>query len=114
VNSLSRGDIASGLIRQNLDFRLEYLHQDESPRAREFTEVFHRQIPSNNFCLLESSESAVFLDGAHTTGGDGDVDGFFEFRNVDLLSLKIWIAADRTTGVELGGAGAVGISSTDY
>lgn len=55
---------------------------------------------------------AVFFHGAHTSRGDFYVYRFIQFRHKNSLLLKIWIFSDFAGRVELGGAGAIGISAS--
>jgi len=61
--------------------------------------------------LLQRLVSAVLLDGLQGAGGDGEDHGLLQFRDVDALFLQVGVAAHRAGRIELGGAGAVGISA---
>ena len=72
-----------------------------------------KQILFDQTSLLKSGIGAVLVDGAEATGGDIQTEGLLEFGNVDTLFLKIWVTTNLATRVELRGASAVRVSSSD-
>lgn len=68
----------------------------------------------NDAGFLQSPECAVFLNGAQAAGGESDDHRLLEFGDVNALFLQVRIPTDGAAGIELGGAGAVGIPSPGH
>jgi len=54
---------------------------------------------------------ATLVDSFDSSSGEDESDSLLKFRHIDALFLEIGVLADRPSGVKLGSAGAVGISS---
>lgn len=61
----------------------------------------------DNSGFLQSGVGAVLLDGFDGASRDDQVEGFFEFGNIDLLFLKIWVLSHHPGRVEFSSTGGV-------
>ena len=66
----------------------------------------------NNTGFFEDAVGAVLVDSLDGSGGESESDRFLEFWHVDAFLLEIRVLANKSSRIKLGGASAVGISTS--